>query len=202
MRTTRACVLSVSLQWLMSTAGATVQFDQANNAFPPGAYANIAMFQPVAQEFVPALDSIDFFDYWIKRFPESEALPTDVLLELRADSPFGEILGRSQRVTLELTTTGPSRFLFAGSLALIPGQTYSANLLTFDNNALQYGIRYVINDPYPAGDFYSGARQYTDAWFQEGVFIVPEPSVTSLILAAMISFFALRRRCTWNRILS
>jgi len=179
--------------WPAASFCAAVQFDQTDSALPPGAYGNIRMFQPVAQEFVPSLNAIDFFDFWIEPFPEWTALPTDAAVEIHFGSPYGQLIGTSQTVSLEPVMNSFTRFVFSSSLPLIPGQTYSANLLTTDDNALLYGIRDILNDPYPQGDFYSGARQFTDAWFQEGIFVVPEPSVSSLAGLAVVSLYVFRR---------
>ena len=170
---------------------ATVQFDQSDTALAPGfagALGSIRLFQPVAQEFVPSLNSIDFFDLWIAPFAGSTAVATDAAVEIHLGSPFGQVIGVSQTVSLKPDLNGFTRFVFSESLPLTAGQTYSANLLTTDDNALQYGLRDILNDPYPKGDFYSGARQFTDAWFQEGTFVVPEPSVSCLIGVAVVLF--------------
>lgn len=187
------CILTALVLWPAVSFGTSFLFDQTDSALPPGAYGNIRTFQTVAQEFVPSLNRIDFFDYWIEPFPGSTALPTDVAIEIHFGSPFGQLVGRSQTVTLTPDLNSFTRFIFDGSLPLVAAQTYSANLLTTDDNALQYGIRDIINDPYPQGDFYRGAAQFTDAWFQEGVFVVPEPSIWSFTGLALLLFYGLKQ---------
>ena len=187
------CILLLSVLCRATSFGATVQFDQTDSAQPPGAYSNIRMFQPVAQEFVPTLNAIDFFDFWLEPFPGYIALSTEVTVEIHFGSPFGQLVGTSQTVSLEPDLSGFTRFVFSDSLSLVPGQTYSANLITTDDSALQYGIRDILDDPYPQGDFYTGAQQFTDAWFQEGIFVVPEPCVSSFAGLAGVLFYVFRR---------
>jgi len=148
--------------------------------------------QPWGQSFTPGLSSIDFIRLKLYDDNTNNGLGVTLLLNLRAGSISGSLLGSTAPLLIANGTGGAVDFVFPGGIPVTPGVVYffepvvqSGDLWRID--AKEYN--YVGGSVFAAGLPVSGS----DLWFREGI-IVPEPSSLTLALSGLACFAGFIRR--------
>jgi hypothetical protein len=161
----------------------------------------IAFFteQPMGESFTPTLSSVGFVRLYIFNGGET-AMPATVYVNLLADSITGPVLSQSEPVSLPggQVTRSPINLLFSSPVSVTPGVTYYLQPVlqpvAGDN---PYADAFTVgSDSYSGGTlFVNGASDSSDdLWFREGIYIVPEPSPSWLVLLGSGVWFYLRNR--------
>ena len=179
-------VAAVGFSMLIRAAFAqgTMVFDQ--QSFGESNYgeflANISASQPIGQSFTPTLSGIGFVRIYLSD-RSSDGIGTTVFVNIRAGSITGAVVSSTSPVALPDQFHGPMNFFFAGEVPLTPGTTYY--LQPVIQSGEDFGTGYDGRYGYTGGTaFFNGnADPLDDLWFREGI-IVPEPSITALLLVA------------------
>ena len=163
--------------------------DQESLTVVEGAAPLDSFYQPVGQSFIPTLPSIGFVQ--LNLFCNSGAT---VLVNVRADSITGTILGSSSLVFIPDLFSGVSDFLFSTPVSLTPGVTYYLQPVIQSGGAVS---SYVTDGSYPGGtEIIQGSPiSFRDLWFREGI-VVPEPSSLTLIVLPSVLLFVTRKRAS------
>jgi hypothetical protein len=194
--------LLLSGNWFACAQGTLIYDQQSatnNNYFSGQIVINTS--QPIGQSFIPSLASIGFV-----RFHFGESAPVSLTATVSVNLWSGGIsngvlLAATAPVFLSFTPLGSvsaNDFYFAAPVALTPGTTYFLQPLVESEtegrfSSLNIALFDSLFSPatYPNGmAFINGiARPDTDLWFREGIVAVPEPSIGSFILVALILRF-------------
>jgi hypothetical protein len=149
----------------------------------------IQTFQPMGQSFTPSLDGVGFIRMHLARGSFDQGAV--IFLNLRTDSITGAVFAATSPVTLPVGFIGTVDFLFPNQVPLTPGTTY------YFQPIIQSGGPFSASGDtfrYPGGSgFLNGNPVSEDLWFREGI-IVPEPSVTGLLLVGAGLFVFARRK--------
>lgn len=158
-----------------------------------GLFDDTQTSQPIGQSFTPALSSVGFVRLLIGNGLET-ASPATPYVDLLGDSITGPVLGQSQSITIPggSSYAASFNFLFSTPVSVTPGMTYYLQPVLVGNNpnvsvnVAPYG--------YSGGNaFVNGASDLTDdLWFREGI-VVPEPSVSWLVLLGSAVLFYVHR---------
>jgi hypothetical protein len=157
-------------------------YDQEATTTVEGAAPWSAANQPMGQSFSPTLSSIGFVE--LNLF-DSDALNhagATVLVNVRATSLTGTILGFSSSVFIPDGFFGITSFIFSTPISLTPGTTYYLQPVIQSGDHVS---SFVTDGSYSGGmEFLQGSSVPTrDLWFREGI-VVPEPSSFTLFLIA------------------
>ena len=133
---------------------------------------NIQMTGPLVQEFIPQASGLKVVELWTEDFgtPRSNGLGVTLQVALRADTTNGIVLGISQRVRLPDDYNGVTRFDFAETIALQPGQRYALEVQLVSGDA--WGVHsYGREDAqYLPGRYFRGSKtDGLDMWFRTGL---------------------------------
>jgi hypothetical protein len=151
---------------------------------------DIQFWQPLGQSFTPSLDRVGFIRMYLGRGSFNQGAA--IFLNLRTDSITGAVLASTSPVTLPVGFIGTVDFFFTNEVPLTPGITY------YFQPKIQSGGPFSVSGDtfrYPGGNaFLQGiASRGDDLWFREGI-IVPEPSVTALLVLGSGAFVYARRK--------
>jgi hypothetical protein len=154
------------------------------------------------QSFTPMLSRIDVFEVEIGDFG---AIAQAQILDGVAgfDGLGGAVLGTSEPVALNVNTRLPFQFIFPGGIALIPGDSYVAEIIATSGTfapALA-GVSITTDNEYASGQLLDAGMSDTspllanyDAIFQEGLASVPEvPTICSVAVGLAIALLGTRR---------
>jgi hypothetical protein len=173
-------------------AQGTMIFDQQSfNESNYGEFpANIQASQPIGQSFTPSLSGIDFVRFYLTD-RTTDGIGTVAYVNIRVGSITGAVISSTSPVALSDQFHGATNFFFSTQVPLTPGTTYY--LQPVIQSGEDFGISY-DTFRYPGGTaFFNGSPdQFDDLWFREG--IVPEPSVTALLLVGAGIFVYARRK--------
>jgi len=164
----------------------TYVYDQQSLMVIEGAAPFRSFYQPVGQSFAPALPSLDFVQFNLFYSGAFEESGATVLVNVRADSITGTILGSSSPVFIPVGFSGITDFLFSTSVSLTPGLTYYLQPVIQSGGNVS---SYVTDGSYPGGEeiFQGSPISDRDLWFREGI-VVPEPSSASFLILSGILF--------------
>ena len=161
----------------------TFVYDQqsATESTGGGGTVVIQANQPLGQSFTPTLTSIGFIRLFVGD-TTLNGLGATLVVNVRANSITGAILGTSDAVAMPDGFFGYPNFFFPTPVAVTPNDTY------FFQPVLQSGDSTWAVVAYNAYN-YSGGMGYAnglanptiDLWFREGI-IVPEPGAVALVL--------------------
>jgi hypothetical protein len=157
---------------------------------------NFQNFGPFGQSFTPSLPSL--YGVQIVVSPATLGpLPSDLEVEIRADTIAGTILGTASDPSYTSATPlflgfSFANFDFGSSIALTPGNLYVIDVIAPTTSVLLEGPD--IPNPYPGGTAIGfGTPQPTfDFYFSEGP--VPEPSPVVLLASAVGAAMWFHRR--------
>jgi hypothetical protein len=188
-------VLVVVLAATIGVAQAGEIIDQSNTNFTPPLFQSIQFFTPIGQSFTPQLTSLNFFDV----FTEDFATPgMGATLEIEIFSGvLQNLLGTSQPTVLPDNFAGPTHFIFASPVSLVPGDLYSAQVIVTSGDNWGLGSSGGPGSTYPGGDeILQGVPQSNnDLWFQEGITTTtPEPSTLLLLGSGLVGLAGATRR--------
>lgn len=150
------------------------------------------MTPPWGQSFTPTLTSIGFI-----RLKLDDGIPhtpgATMIINLRAGSIGGLILGSTEPISMPSGFTGVESFFFSTPISLTPGTVYYFEPVVVSGGLWNISIS---EYNYPGGSAWSEGQPGSgaDLWFREGI-IVPEPSCAALaLLGALALRLACRRR--------
>lgn len=128
------------------------------------------------------------------KFADADTLQTSgatIHVSLLSGSINGTVVSSTAPVFMEDGFAGVATFLFPSSVPVIPGMTYYFTL-TLHPGGDQWAVD-IEGFNYPGGSsYYQGMATGGDLWFQEGI-VVPEPTVTALLLLAGMTFCCRRK---------
>jgi hypothetical protein len=150
------------------------------------------------QSFTPTLSSVGFVRLALGDTNPGNSLGATVVVNLRAGSITGSIIGISSPVSMPDGFNGVTNLFFSTPVAVTPGVTY------YFQPVIQTGgdfwlTRQYNSYNYPGGMLFYGSTPAPnfDMWFREGQY-VPEPSALALAGLA-ISCFTRRRHKAGRR---
>ena len=197
--------LFVAVLGLCFTAGSTKALadtfivDQANlfDDCSRGCFGyNVQDFAPIGQSFTPTLASLHDVEVAVEPAAIPGLPPSNLILEIRAGSITGTVLGTATNPVYSSTGYEDSYFAlfdFNPTITLVPGDSYVFDLEA--PAATAFLMLPDANNPYPGGTaFLSGAPRGGggDFYFSEGP-QVPEPFSMALLATAAGATFWLRR---------
>lgn len=141
----------------------------------------------VSQSFTPALASVDFVDLKLMQGNPGDGLESYVDVRLRADSPYGAILGWTPLTRLSDGFYGYARFRFSTTVAVVPGSIYFLEVSLGPGQGASWMGDYGLQ--YAGGAAYTGVTPWVgnDFWFREGIIVVPEPCGLGLLAMGLVA---------------
>jgi hypothetical protein len=185
-------------------AQATFIYDQQSSAdeFIPYFGGGPTMQQiptPWGQSFTPALSGVDFIRLKLDDDRPGNGIGATIYLNLRSDSMTGTILGTTASISMLDGFRGNPTFFFPATVPVTPGTTYYLEPITGPGSDFSDIIVDSFN--YPGGSYIRGGLPvlYSDLWFREGLYIVPEPSSALLLLLGATGLACSRCRLRRDR---
>jgi hypothetical protein len=188
----RNFILSVPIALALAGAAYSAPLGMVDQQNRPADGRFFAGQNNMGQSFVPTLPAIDAIEFDLGSL--SGGIST-TYINLRdgvvgADGLQGPILGTTNSITLFDDSPILTRhFDFPSRIALIPGQTYVAELV--GTNGAAGGLTF--DDKYPQGE---GLKAFSPGWdmvFAEGLH-VPEPTTALLAAAGLAGLVAFARQ--------
>ena len=180
-------------------AQATFIYDQQSSTdeYIPGFGDGPTMQQipsPWGQSFTPALFGVDFIRLKLDDANPLIGAGATMYINLRSGSITGTILGTTASISMLNGFRGNPTFFFPATVSTTPGTTYYLEPIVQPGSGPWDMIVDSFN--YPGGSYIRGGLPvlYSDLWFREGLYIVPEPSSALLLLLGAAAFACLRRR--------
>ncbi len=177
----------------------TPVFDQqsADETLVPEQAAGIQANAPIGQSFTPSLSGVGFIRLSFLDPNPGNGLGATVLLNLRADSITGPVLGSTTPVFMPdgfgSTAFVVTNFFFPTQVAITPGTMYYFDI-TVQSGDQWMLRRYIPTGNYPGGtEYLLGQPGNNDLWFREGI-LVPEPAPSVLLLLGAGAVAAALRR--------
>jgi hypothetical protein len=192
--TTFAITMAFLLKALSSQGQGTFVYDQQSVgndfAFAEGVQT-IQSAQPIGQSFTPSLNAVGFVRLALVD-SALNAVGATVYVNLRSGSITGPILASTQPVGMPDNYGGATTFIFANPVSVVPGTMLYFQPVVQSGDA--WGIYHDRRYNYSGGTaFFAGQADLDfDLWFREGI-IVPEPSLTLLLLSGAALMLYLRR---------
>jgi hypothetical protein len=192
-----SCCVAIAATLILGCAAfaqGTMIFDQSSSTTNnTGEFlANIQASQPIGQSFTPSLDGVGFVRLYVSD-RNTDGVGTTIFVNLISGSITGSVISATAPVFVPDGFHGFTDFFFPGNAAVTPGSTYYLRPVV--QSGEDYGVGYDSRFVYPSGNaFFNGVGDtFYDLWFQEG--IVPEPSVTALlVVGAGVLAYAQRKR--------
>jgi hypothetical protein len=156
---------------------------------------------PFGQSFTPSLSAIDYIKLNLSDHFTGNGLGATIYVVLHSDSIGGPVLGTTESVYLADSSATISTFLFASTIALTAGTAYYAEILiqsgSDDWDIITDGYNYTGGSLIVGGSGHFGGPGGSDAWFQEGIVVIPEPSSVWLLLVGcgMLLYVRSRQNC-------
>ena len=157
---------------------------------PTDGYNNIQP-DPSGQSFVPTLSSVGFAQFYLTDSAFNGSGSTIAVNLWSGSLGTGTLLGTSDAVAMPDRFTGPSTFIFATPVAVVPGTTYYFQPVIQSGDSFQISIGGLLY-PNGAAYFQGTAHPNIEMWFREGI-VVPEPSIISLSVLGLVGFCAVLR---------
>jgi hypothetical protein len=175
-------------------AQGTLQYDErsATDGIRDGAGIVVQTNGPIGQSFTPSLSAIGYVKMFFHDVTPGNSLGATVLINVRAGSISGTVLGSTDPVALPDSFNNPTNLFFASPVTLSPGTVYYIEPIVQTGDlwhVLAYDYHYNSGTAFIKGV----ADPINDLWFEEGI-VVPEPSCGCFLLAGFMILRRARKR--------
>jgi hypothetical protein len=196
-RTMTIVTFLVNLGWIMQAANAQgFIIDQSNTVGGSITSGILTPGQSLGQSFTPALAGLDRFE--IKG--SSKGVSTVQFNVFRGLPVSGAQIATGPTLRVTNTTLQTIGFEFPATVALVPGDIYTATLVLIAGDS--YLLAFSSANPYVGGlaiNEFGTSRSTIDWVFSEGIISIPEPSSVFLFGFAAVGLYLRRKLSRMTR---